>query len=176
MNPTCICGSSFFLRLSIIAIGVAFNSCCSRSPCWKNSSATSKAVWKEARKKRLPAYNWCPGHLGLQISTIIGLLLKELLPFSVHSKVLWLLKDHMQSSSWLYDVKTMEKKSKFGTKESEVQTKTHLRSSLFSAVDQSSYSASAFLKNSPLFLQWKQLSNHTFATALHYSVWKAEQS
>ena len=44
MNPTCICGSSSFFALSIIAIGVAFNSCCSRSPCWKNSSATRKAV------------------------------------------------------------------------------------------------------------------------------------
>ena len=39
---------------------------------------------------------------------------------------------------------------------------THLRSSLFSAVDQSSHPASAFLKNSALFLQWKQLSNHSF--------------
>ena len=52
MKPTCICGSSSFFALSIIAMGVDFNSCCSRSPCWKNSSATSSAVFNEKRKKK----------------------------------------------------------------------------------------------------------------------------
>ena len=64
INPTCICGSSSFLPLSIIAIGVAFNSCCSRSPCWKNSSATSKAVCREDRERN---QTWC-----WEISTTTG--------------------------------------------------------------------------------------------------------
>lgn len=58
MNPTCICGNSSFLPLSIIAMGVAFNSCCSRSPCWKNSSATSRAVCREVGKPKLTTCRW----------------------------------------------------------------------------------------------------------------------